>query len=146
MEFLNSTFTMMDLICAEHAVTKIETVGEEYVCAVGVVPEDEQEAKDSGHTAVLGRLIQAAAEILAARKPKMGLPVTFKMGMHTGPVVAGVIGQKLPRFRLFGDTVNTAARMMQKGFSGSLQFGPEAWKMMSLDHRAMQLLEPICSC
>lgn len=128
MEFLNSTFTMMDLICAKHAVTKIETVGEEYVCAVGVVPEDEQEAKDSGHTAVLGRLIQAAAEILAARKPKMGLPVTFKMGMHTGPVVAGVIGQKLPRFRLFGDTVNTAARMMQKGFSGSLQFGQETFK------------------
>ena len=32
--------------------------------------------------------------------------------------------------------MNTAARMMQKGFSGSLQFGPEAWKMMSLDHRA----------
>ena len=37
-------------------------------------------------------------------------------------MVAGVIGQKLPRFRLFGDTINTAARMMQKGLPGELQF------------------------
>eukprot|EP00913_Durusdinium_trenchii_P001693 g1565.t1 len=103
MQFLNDRFTLMDHVCSRHSVTKIETVGEEYVCAVGVVPEDDLEAGDfEGRSKVLGRLLQAAAEILAASKRT---------------------SQKLPRFRLFGDTVNTAARMMQKGESGSLQFG-----------------------
>eukprot|EP00435_Cladocopium_sp_Y103_P061446 s31_g23.t1 len=47
----------------------------------------------------------------------------FKMGIHTGEIHAGVIGQKLPRFRLFGDTINTSARMMQKASPGQLLFG-----------------------
>eukprot|EP00931_Biecheleriopsis_adriatica_P049396 TRINITY_DN28579_c0_g1_i1.p1 TRINITY_DN28579_c0_g1~~TRINITY_DN28579_c0_g1_i1.p1 ORF type:complete len:1181 (+),score=199.54 TRINITY_DN28579_c0_g1_i1:186-3728(+) len=128
MEFLNRQFKLMDSICSMCSVTKIETVAEEYVCAVGVLPEDQdgtedktsQEQRDA-HKKVLLRLIKAASQILQLQSNE----VQFKMGMHTGPVVAGVIGQKLPRFRLFGDTVNTAARMMQKGVPGYLQFGEE---------------------
>ncbi|CAE7212560.1 Gucy1b2 [Symbiodinium microadriaticum] len=121
----NHYFTKFDDICSAHEVTKIETVGEEYVSAVGVIPRDIEADKALGHAVILGRLIKAAKEILMVQRDTQGSDeeVKLKMGIHTGPVVAGVIGQKLPRFRLFGDTINTAARLMQKGLPGELQFG-----------------------
>lgn len=123
--YLNHYFTKFDDICSAHEVTKIETVGEEYVSAVGVIPRDIEADKALGHAVILGRLIKAAKEILMVKRDTQGSEeeVKLKMGIHTGPVVAGVIGQKLPRFRLFGDTINTAARLMQKGLPGELQFG-----------------------
>ncbi|CAJ1355217.1 unnamed protein product [Effrenium voratum] len=123
LEYLNSYFTNFDRTCAKHEVTKIETVGEEYVCAVGVIPRDIEADEALGHGVILHRLIKAATEILQVQRDAESEEVKLKMGIHTGPVVAGVIGQKLPRFRLFGDTINTAARIMQKGLPGELQFG-----------------------
>jgi len=127
LDFLNIIFGKIDRICFDCQVTKIETVGEEYVAAVGVKPEDYANGVDK-HEEVLNRLIVAALGIFEVQKGGLDEPLTnvkFRMGLHTGPVVAGVIGQKLPRFRLFGDTMNTAARMMQKGVDGELQFGEE---------------------
>uniref|UniRef100_A0A7S4R2B4 Guanylate cyclase domain-containing protein n=1 Tax=Alexandrium monilatum TaxID=311494 RepID=A0A7S4R2B4_9DINO len=137
LDFLNHHFTLFDGICARHGVTKIETVGEEYVCAVGVVPADVEKNKTEGHQEILGKLITAAAEILKVAEEND--EVVLKMGIHTGPVVAGVIGNKLPRFRLFGDTINTAARMMQKGLPGEVQFGEETYNSLprgvDVEHR-----------
>eukprot|EP00930_Biecheleria_cincta_P038496 TRINITY_DN26435_c0_g1_i1.p1 TRINITY_DN26435_c0_g1~~TRINITY_DN26435_c0_g1_i1.p1 ORF type:complete len:1109 (+),score=199.51 TRINITY_DN26435_c0_g1_i1:51-3377(+) len=115
--FLNEQFTRIDEICAENRVTKIETVGEEYVACVGVVPADKATSRSEGHGHILERLFRAAEQILALQTEE----VQFKMGLHTGPIKAGVIGHKLPRYRLFGDTINTAARMMQKSSPGKLQ-------------------------
>lgn len=122
--FLNDYFTKFDDIFEHHKVTKIETVGEEYVACVGVMPEDVQENLREGHSKSLGRLITAADEVLKLQSET----VRFKMGLHTGPIVAGVIGTRLPRYRLFGDTINTAARLMQKGQVGQMQFGEETHK------------------
>lgn len=128
LEFLNHYFSLFDDICSRHRVTKIETVGEEYLCCVGVVPEEQH----CEHSDILGRLICVAEEILdqsnvdiqlMAGSGQRDFRLHFKLGLHTGPVVAGVLGQKLPRFRLFGDTINTAARMMQKGEPSQVQFG-----------------------
>lgn len=124
LQFLNEQFVRIDQICAANGVAKIETVREEYVACVGVLPSDKEETAENGHSAVLARLVRAAGQILELQTAA----VRYKMGMHTGPIVAGVIGRKLPRYRLFGDTMNFAARFMQKGLPGKLQFGTETRK------------------
>mmetsp|Transcript_5722 Transcript_5722/g.12480 ORF Transcript_5722/g.12480 Transcript_5722/m.12480 type:complete len:1207 (-) Transcript_5722:78-3698(-) len=124
LQFLNDQFTEMDHICARHKVTKIETVCEEYVAAVGVLPAEQEETQQVGHASQVERMFRAAGEILELQTAE----VRFKMGVETGPIVAGVIGTKLPRYRLFGNTINTAARMMQKGKEGKVQFGEETKK------------------
>mmetsp|Transcript_6836 Transcript_6836/g.19324 ORF Transcript_6836/g.19324 Transcript_6836/m.19324 type:complete len:1393 (+) Transcript_6836:72-4250(+) len=124
LHFLNEQFVRIDQICAANGVAKIETVREEYVACVGVLPSDREDSESSGHSAVLGRLVRAAGQILELQTRA----VQYKMGIHTGPIVAGVIGRKLPRYRLFGDTMNFAARHMQKGVLGKLQFGVETRK------------------
>lgn len=121
LKLLNNQFTRFDEVCTANKVTKIETVGEEYVACVGVLPADKEENERCGHAPLLERLFIAAGEILQLQTEE----VKFKMGVHSGPIVAGVIGTKLPRYRLFGDTINSAARMMQKGLPGQLQFGVE---------------------
>lgn len=130
LKFLNDQFTQMDMICAKHGVAKIETVAEEYVAAVGVLPDDIQENK-AGHNRLLERLLKAAGEIMCRQTEE----VKYKMGIHTGPIYAGVIGGKLPRYRLFGDTINTAARMMQKCERGMLQFGKETFQDVPVSMR-----------
>jgi len=121
LRFLNDQFTRFDIICAANKVTKIETVGEEYVACVGVLPTDQEEHARHGHSRLVDRLFRAGGDIMRLQTEE----VKFKMGVHSGPIVAGVIGTKLPRYRLFGDTINSAARMMQKALPGQLQFGVE---------------------
>eukprot|EP00435_Cladocopium_sp_Y103_P024412 s2259_g6.t1 len=120
LQFLNKFYNRFDVLCAKRHVTKIETVAEEYVCAVGVQPGSEAESPEEG----LCKLIAFATEVLSYEE------ASFRMGIHSGPVVAGVIGNKLPRYRLFGNTVNMAARMMQKGLPGELQFGEETRNLL----------------
>ncbi|CAE7234113.1 gcy-14, partial [Symbiodinium microadriaticum] len=126
---LNQIFGRMDEICAKYQVTKIETVAEEYVACVGVLPKDHGEMGDKAHyDKLLMRMFLAASEILDMENQDFrmgGQKVQLKMGTHTGKIIAGVIGKKLPRFRLFGDTINTSARMMQKSKPGQLMFGEE---------------------
>lgn len=132
LDFLNRHFIDFDNICERFKVTKIETVREEYVCAVGVAPEHIEETLRDGPSGLIGNLIRAVVQILSLQQDlgetdpctSRQRPAKYlQCGMHTGPLFAGVSGHKLPRFRLIGDTMNTAARMMQKGRPGELQFG-----------------------
>ncbi len=110
---INACFEAFDGIMSKFGIEKIKTIGDAYMAAGGLpVPSD-----DSAKNTVLAALemqsfiIQRKAENEAEGKPAFEM----RVGIHTGPVVAGIVGVKKFQYDIWGDTVNTAARMESSG-------------------------------
>ncbi len=110
---LDECFSLFDQICAEHRLEKIKTIGDSYMCAGGLPIPNNTHAFDVALAAIRMR---DAVDRLAAERAKVGLPYwQVRIGFHTGPVIAGVIGQNKFSYDIWGDTVNTASRMESSG-------------------------------
>lgn len=110
-------FREFDKIITKYGLEKIKTIGDAYLC-VGGIPEDPDSAE---------RLIKAAIEMRdfmnnmhAERRKRGELFFEMRIGITTGPVVAGIVGEKKFAYDIWGDTVNTAARMEQSGEVGKI--------------------------
>jgi adenylate cyclase len=114
-DVLDRLFTRFDELAAKHAVEKIKTIGDSYMAAAGV-----PDARPDHATAAL-RLAIDMLEATADLRRTEGVPVEMRIGLASGSVVAGVIGRRRILFDLWGDTVNTAARMESSGVPGRVQ-------------------------
>ncbi|KAG2498034.1 hypothetical protein HYH03_003795 [Edaphochlamys debaryana] len=129
MAFLNDLFTRLDGLLDQYGVYKVETIGDCYVAAGGLMRVDEETGavtvrSDDVDPQHASRTVQFAKALLraasAVRLPTTGEPVRLRVGIHSGPAMSGVVGTRMPRFCLFGDTMNTASRMESTGEAGAI--------------------------
>ena len=124
-EFLNRVFTAFDTLVERHGLEKIKTIGDSYMVAGGLSGDGEEGGGDGDHRAAMARLaLDMRAAMTEIRGPD-GAPVELRIGLHSGPLVAGVIGDSRFLYDLWGDTVNTASRMEALGAPGTIQVTAE---------------------
>jgi len=125
---INECYSEFDRIMERNGVEKIKTIGDSYMSAGGVPSPNESHAENVANAALE---IQKFMRDLEARKSKEGKPaLTCRIGMHTGAVVAGVVGTKKFAYDIWGDTVNIANRMESSGEPGKINISETTYEKL----------------
>ncbi len=125
---LNDCFSAFDRIMEKYGMEKIKTIGDAYMAAGGLPTVNNTHATDA-----LKAAIEIRDFIAKGKKQKLaaGLPYfEIRIGMHTGPVVAGIVGVKKFAYDIWGDTVNTASRMESSGEAGMINISETTYTLV----------------
>uniref|UniRef100_A0A8C7WI62 Guanylate cyclase n=1 Tax=Oncorhynchus mykiss TaxID=8022 RepID=A0A8C7WI62_ONCMY len=126
-DLLNDLYTLFDAIIGNHDVYKVETIGDAYMVASGLpVPNGNRHAAEISSMAL--DILSAVGTFKMRHMPDV--PVRIRIGLHSGPCVAGVVGLTMPRYCLFGDTVNTASRMESTGMPSRIHLSHSTAKIL----------------
>jgi len=127
-ELLNQMYTAFDSIIDEHDVYKVETIGDAYMVVSGVPERNGDRHAEEIATMAL-KIVCFCRGFRVPHRPNQ--IVNIRAGIHSGPVVTGVVGLKMPRFCLFGDTVNMASRMESTGEALKIQVSPDTHRVLT---------------
>jgi len=115
---LNYYFDGFDRIVKEHNLEKLKTMGDSYIAAAGIPGNDPHHALHTVDAALAMKEFVAMAA--RHREARGALPLSVRIGIHSGPLIAGVIGSYKFTYDIWGDTVNTAKRMEEAGVAGEV--------------------------
>ena len=122
-ELLNSIFSGFDRLVSEFSLEKIKTIGDAYMVAGGL--DDEKEA-----CPLVAKMALAMVSQMEERNKTISRQVQLRIGIHTGSVIAGVIGLKKFVYDIWGDSVNTASRMESHGIPGKIQCSLDTYQLL----------------
>lgn len=128
---LHECFSAFDHICESHGIEKIKTIGDAYMAAGGLPSPSATHAKD-----VVLAALEMAEVIIKGKEAKIAAGAPYfevRIGVHTGPVVAGIVGVKKFQYDIWGDTVNTASRMESNGAVGRVNISRSTYEMLKDD-------------
>jgi len=125
-EELSVCFGTFDDIIERHGLEKIKTIGDSYMCAGGIPTDNETNPNDAVAAAIE---MQEYMRQRYLEKNKNGIPYwKMRVGIHTGEVIAGVVGSKKFAYDIWGDTVNTASRLESSGEEGRVNISEDTFR------------------
>ncbi|XP_071371991.1 guanylate cyclase soluble subunit alpha-2 [Centroberyx affinis] len=124
---LNELYTRFDYQCGILDVYKIETIGDAYCVAGGLHKKIDSHAKPIAHMAL--KMMELSEEVLTPD----GRPIKLRIGIHTGSVLAGVVGVKMPRYCLFGNNVTLASKFESGSHPRCINVSPTTYQLLKDD-------------
>jgi class 3 adenylate cyclase len=128
LEELDRCFVQFDSIIEKYGLEKLKTIGDSYMCAGGIPVPNQTHIIDC---VLAGIEMQNIMNTVKELKKMLGLPYwEMRLGIHTGPLMAGVIGTKKFAYDVWGDTVNTASRMESSGMVGMVNISQAVYEVI----------------
>jgi adenylate cyclase len=125
---IHTCFKAFDQIIGKYGIEKIKTIGDSYMCAGGLPVVNKTHADDVVKAALdIQQFMQAR---LQQRESEGKEPFEIRIGIHTGPVVAGIVGVRKFAYDIWGDTVNTASRMESSGEAGKVNISGSTYELV----------------
>jgi adenylate cyclase len=132
-DLLNDIYSHFDKLVDRYGLEKIRTIGDSYMVVSGAPNSRKDHAQAAANLAL--EILKFAKQI----PPQKGHPIEFRVGINSGPLIAGVIGEKKFQYDVWGDTVNTASRMESHGVADKIQVTAKTYRLLKDEF----ILEPV---
>ncbi|KAL7550307.1 hypothetical protein ACHAWF_013547 [Thalassiosira exigua] len=138
MDMLQDLFSRFDSLCDRYGIQKLETIGDAYICTTGMFDEDTTTAAENSKNLATSaaktlemakEMVKEAEHVIVPMKNQIRT-LEIRVGIHVGEITCGVLGERLPKFTVFGNAVNMAARMEQTSLPSRIRVTKDFYDLL----------------